>query len=74
MAIPCVITFRGKQYSFAEFAAKLHEGLLDELIKEGGVKGEGLKYKATEEIKQPAPSQFKYGGHFIQPVLQPMNK
>ena len=37
MANPCVIYFNGRQYTFAEFAAKLHDGLLDDLIQRGEI-------------------------------------
>ena len=35
MASPCIITFGGKKYSFEEYAAILHDGLLDQLVKDG---------------------------------------
>lgn len=43
MANPCVIIFKGKEYSFAEFASMLHDGLLEELVKSGEVDGSRLK-------------------------------
>lgn len=37
MAVPCIITFNGKKYSYDEWAAMLHDGLLDQLIKDGDI-------------------------------------
>ena len=34
----CEIEYKGKVYDFAEFANMLHNGLLDEFIKDGYVK------------------------------------
>ena len=34
MASPCIITFGGKKYSFEEYAAILHDGLLDQMVKD----------------------------------------
>ena len=34
MASPCIITFGGKDYSFEEYAAILHDGLLDQMVKD----------------------------------------
>lgn len=34
MASPCIITFDGKKYSFEEYAAILHDGLLDQMVKD----------------------------------------
>lgn len=33
MAAPCIITYKGKDYSYAEFMQFMHDGHLDELIK-----------------------------------------
>lgn len=35
MASPCIITFGGKKYSFEEYAAILHDGLLDQMVEDG---------------------------------------
>jgi hypothetical protein len=41
MAGPCIISYGGKDYSYDEFAAMLHDGLLGRLIESGAVKGLG---------------------------------
>lgn len=41
MAGPCIISYGGKDYSYDEFAAMLHDGLLGRLIDSGAVKGLG---------------------------------
>lgn len=41
MASPCIISYGGKDYSYDEFAAMLHDGLLGRLIDSGAVKGLG---------------------------------
>ena len=42
----CVYTYKGKDYSYAEFAAALHDGLLNELIADNVVSIDGIKYIA----------------------------
>ena len=37
MANPCIITYKGKEYSTDEFSAMLHDGLLDQFIEEKAI-------------------------------------
>jgi hypothetical protein len=39
MASPCIISYKGKDYSYEEFATMLHDGLLDKLVENGTVTG-----------------------------------
>lgn len=39
MAGPCIISYKGKDYSYEEFATMLHDGLLDKLVENGTVTG-----------------------------------
>lgn len=38
MALPCIYTLNGKDYSYAEFLAYLHDGGLDKFVKDGVVR------------------------------------
>ena len=54
MANPCIVTFRGKDYSYGEWVEYLAEGGLDELIKNGelsGLKSVGDVVGRSFEIK-----------------------
>ena len=51
MASPCIITFGGKKYSFEEYAAILHDGLLDQMVKDGIVDDSDFVKKAEAVAK-----------------------
>jgi hypothetical protein len=48
MASPCIITFKGKKYSFEEFAGMLHDGLLDQMVQDGIVDDSRFNKMATQ--------------------------
>jgi predicted RNA-binding Zn ribbon-like protein len=39
MAAPCIISYKGKDYSYEDFMVKLHDDLLEELINNGTLEG-----------------------------------
>lgn len=45
--MPCVITYKGKEYSYEEFAALLHDGELTRLINSGTIDPNEFKSKTT---------------------------
>jgi hypothetical protein len=51
MASPCIITFEGKKYSFEEYASMLHDGLLDQMVKDGIVDDSRFK-KMAEQVER----------------------
>lgn len=50
MASPCVYTYKGKDYTYDEFASLLHDGELANLSNSGVVKGDFLKSMPKELI------------------------
>lgn len=46
----CIVTFDGKEYSYEEFAMKLHDGLLQELSSKGDIDATKFKGDITPEI------------------------
>jgi hypothetical protein len=54
MASPCIITFKGKKYSFEEFAGMLHDGLLDQMVQDGIVDDSRFKKMATSKVNEPS--------------------
>ena len=67
MAIPCIIVFKGKEYPYEQFATMLHDGLLDQLIKEKTIDVSKFikpKENATKEIVvQEGVSEQRPGGN-----------
>lgn len=51
----CIITFDGKEYSYEEFAMKLHDGLLQELASKGDVDATKFKGDISPEILSVKP-------------------
>ena len=54
MAGPCIISFKGKDYSYEEFAAMLHDGLLADLVDQNiitGIEAEQLSKGGRGEYK-----------------------
>ena len=52
MASPCIYTYKGQEYTYAEFRAKLADGLLKELTDSGAVNvGMPAGFKPTATIK-----------------------
>lgn len=56
---PCIVTFDGKEYSYADFATELHNGLLDNLIADKSV--DPTKLSGTTSILQETPEGTKRG-------------
>lgn len=56
---PCIVTFDGKEYSYADFATELHNGLLDNLIADKSV--DPAKLSGTTSILQETPEGTKRG-------------
>jgi hypothetical protein len=56
---PCIVTFDGKEYSYADFATELHNGLLDNLIADKSV--DPVKLSGTTSILQETPEGTKRG-------------
>lgn len=53
MASPCIITYKGKDYSTEEFSAMLHDGLLDQFIADKVI--DGGKFGKVEKPIQETP-------------------
>jgi len=54
MAGPCIISYKGKDYSYEEFATMLHDGLLAQLVKDNvitGIEAEQLSRGGRGEYK-----------------------
>jgi hypothetical protein len=49
MPNPCIITYNGKRYSYTEFQALLHDGLLDKLINDKVIDNAKLKVEPIEK-------------------------
>jgi hypothetical protein len=62
MANPCIIVFKGKEYSFEDFASQLHDGLLDNLIRDGIIDNSKFKGNATKKIGEPTGVQGERKG------------
>lgn len=56
----CIITYKGKKYSYEEFASHLHDGELNQLVKDGivsGLKGDGTG--VVDGVKTETPKESK---------------
>lgn len=56
----CVITYKGVEYDYEDFAEKLHDGLLQELIKDKTI--DDSKFGELVSKKEPTESKLKESG------------
>jgi hypothetical protein len=56
----CVITYKGVEYDYEDFAEKLHDGLLQELIKDKTI--DDSKFGELVSEKEPTESKLKESG------------
>lgn len=88
MASPCIITFKGKEYSFEEFAGMLHDGLLDQMVQDGIVddsrfkkmaeQGERTEFDNEEDaelyaISKETDPNVIAAKYYLQPTLEEMD-
>lgn len=58
MAKPCIVKYKGKEYSVEQFSAMLHDGLLNNLIESGAI--DQNKLKGDLKLLQDKGISFRY--------------
>lgn len=66
----CIITYKGVDYDYEDFAEKLHDGLLNELIKDGTIDSA----KFTDKIEDPEKIKSRKEGLRIKRKVQGYNQ
>jgi hypothetical protein len=62
MAKPCIVKYKGKEYSVEQFSAMLHDGLLNNLIESGAIDQSKLKGNLKLLSKEEVSFRFEKSG------------
>jgi hypothetical protein len=74
MAVPC-IEYKGKKYSYAEFATLLHDGELANLVNDGVLKGfEDIPSELKIVRDEAVPARNTPANENVQPRVEPLGK